>query len=219
MGCLWASCGLLRPSWSLLGRSWRPLGASLGALGGVWGPLGRLLGHLRGDPNVTKITCPKKINFQTLKCRIGLGNGVQLGTPKSTKIGPKTGQILRRFLRAKKWLFNSVLEPSWVDLGPFWRPSWGQKRRFRIGKRSTSEKITFLMWIGFQNAFWNELGPSWLPKGPKKPPKGPPKTAPNGQKSISKNNQNFDRFSRPAFCRFGPVRRNALASWGDKRGV
>ena len=127
------SCGLLRPSWGLLGRSWRPLGASLGALGGVWGPLGRLLGHLRGDPNVTKITCPKKINFQTLKCRILLGNGVQLGTPKSTKIGPKTSQNLSRFSRAKKLLFKSLLEPSWADLEAFGRPSSGPNWRSGIG--------------------------------------------------------------------------------------
>ena len=59
---------LLGPSWSLLGRSWGPLGAS-------WGTLGGLLGRLRGDPNATKITCPKKVNFQTPKRRILLQHG------------------------------------------------------------------------------------------------------------------------------------------------
>ena len=121
LGCLWASCGLLRPSWSLLGRSWRPLGASLGALGGVWGPLGRLLGHLRGDPTVTKITCPKNINFQTQHGGYHGSFWTPQRDPKTIKIGPKTEQILRRFLRAKKWLFNRLLEPSWADLGPILR--------------------------------------------------------------------------------------------------
>ena len=40
------------------------------------------------------------------------------GRPKSTKISPKTSQNLRRFSRAKKLLFKSLLEPSWADLEP-----------------------------------------------------------------------------------------------------
>ena len=130
------SWGLLRRSWSLPGRSWGPLGASWGALGGVLGPLGRLLGRLRGDQNVTKITCQKKVNFQTPKRRVALAYGAPFWHPKSTKIGPKTHQNLRRFSGAKKLLFKSVLEPSWADLGAFWRPSWGSKYRCGIGRRS-----------------------------------------------------------------------------------
>ena len=107
---------LLRPSWSLLERSWRPLGASLGALGGVWGPLGsllgalgrvlgplgRLLGRLRGDPNVTKITCPKKVNFKSENGTTTPIFGEGFGSQNGAKIGPKTSPKLRRFSRAKK---------------------------------------------------------------------------------------------------------------------
>ena len=209
-----------------MSQSWGLLGTSLGALGGVLGPLGGLLGRSWGDLGASwtdsdepKTTCKKKTTYQTSQCSFPLRYAGPFWEPKSSKMGPKTSPNLRRFSRGPKSLLKTVLEASWVHLGPFWRPSCGQKRRFRIGKRSTSEKFTFLMWIGFQNRFWSELGSSWLPKRPKKLPKGPPKTAPNGQKSISKNDQNFDRFSRPTFCRFGPVRRNAVASWGDYRGV
>ncbi len=67
---------LLEPPGVLLGPSW-------GALGGLWG-------RLRGDPNATKITCPKKVNFQTPKRRVPLQHGRVFGRPKSTKIGTKT---------------------------------------------------------------------------------------------------------------------------------
>ena len=116
---------LLAASWSLFGRSW-------GALGASWAPLGRL----GGDQNMTTITWPKKVNFQTPQRRILLRYGRGFGRSKSTKIGAKTSQNLRRFSRAKKLLFKSLLEPSWADLGAFWRPSWGSKNRCGIGRRS-----------------------------------------------------------------------------------
>ena len=119
--------GSLEASWGLLERSWRPLRASWGAPAGFLGPLGRLLGRLRGDPNVTKITCQKQVNFQTPKHRVDLRYGAPFGRPKSTKIASKTSQNLRRFSRAKKLRFKSLLEPSWADLGAFWVPSWGPK--------------------------------------------------------------------------------------------
>ena len=137
---------LLGPSWSFLGRSWRPHGASWSALGGMLGPLGRLLGRLRGDrgdQNETKITCQKKIDFQTPKRRILLQHGGRFGRPKSTKIGAKTNPNLRRFLTAKKLLFKSLLEPSWADLGAFWRPSWGLNLRSRTCGHVFGEKIRF----------------------------------------------------------------------------
>ena len=186
---------------------------------GSWGGLGGTLGPLGPTRMTPKQRAKRSAISRPKLARAPLDFGGPFWEPKSSKMGPKTSPNLRRFSRGPKSLLKTVLEASWVHLGAFWRPSCGQKRRFRIGKRSTSEKFTFLMWIGFQNRFWSELGSSWLPKGPKKLPKGPPKTAPNGQKSISKNDQNFDRCSRPAFRRFGAVRRNAVASWGDYRGV
>ena len=130
MGTLGGVLGLLG---CLLGR----LGVSLGTLGGVLGPLGRLLGRLRGDQNVTKITCPKKVNFQTPKRRVDLRYGGGVGRPKSTKMGSKTSGNLRQFSRAKKVLSKRLLEPSWADLGAFWEASWAPQERSGIGKRST----------------------------------------------------------------------------------
>ena len=63
------------------------------------------------------------------------------------------------------------------------------------------------------------LDPTWPPKVPKMTPRRPPRRAKIDQKSMSKNDQNLDRCSRPAFRRFGAARRNAVASWGDYRGV
>ena len=106
---------------------------------------------------------------------------------------PETSQNPRRFSKAKKMLFKSVLEPSWADLGSFWAPSWGQKNHFRIGKRSTGAKSTFLTKIGFRNASWSELGPSWAPRWPKMTPKREPRRPQIGQKSMSKNDPKFDQ--------------------------
>ena len=125
---------LLGPPGALLGASWSLLRHSWGGLGGTWAPLGS---SWRRSKTVQKYDA-KKANFKTppppthRKFRGGLGG------PKSTKIGSKTSQNLRRFSRAKKLLFKSLLEPSWADLGAFWRPSWGPKYRCGIGRRSVS---------------------------------------------------------------------------------
>ena len=135
---LTGSWGLLRASWSLLGRSWGPLGASWGALGGVLGPLGRLLGRLGSHAKRHQDDMPKKINFQTKTRPQPIYFWLPKRTPKSTKIGPKTSPKLRRFSRAKKIVFKSLLEPSWADLGAFWRPSWAPFWPKSIGKRNIS---------------------------------------------------------------------------------
>ena len=136
---LWGgSWSLLGSSWGLLGRSWRPLGASGGALGGVLEPLGRLLGRLGADPKQHKNIMQKKTNFKSSKGPSTTKFWAPKDDPKSIKIGPKTSQNLRRFSRAKKLLFKSLLEPSWVDLGAFWRPSWGGAKPWDIGKRNVS---------------------------------------------------------------------------------
>jgi len=104
---------LLQPPGALLGASWGLLGCSWGLPGASC----RLLGRLRGDPNVTKITCQKRVNFQNPKRRVDLRYGAPFWTPKSTKMASKTRQNLRRFSRTKKMLSKSLLEPSWADLG------------------------------------------------------------------------------------------------------
>ena len=109
---LTGSWGLLRSSWSLLGGSWGPLGASWGALGGVLGPLECLLGRLGSDPKRHQDDMPKKVNFQTNFRSYPHVCSPPKRRPKSTKIGPKTSPKLRRFSRAKKVVFKSLLEPS-----------------------------------------------------------------------------------------------------------
>ena len=127
---------VLKASWSLLGCSWGCLGASWAPFGSLLGPLGRLLGRLEGDPKQHEHDMQKKSNFQTSKKRIHQTFWTPYGRPKSTKIGSKTRQNLRRFSRAKKLLFKSLLEPSWADLRAFWDASWGSKIRCGIGRRS-----------------------------------------------------------------------------------
>ena len=162
-----------------MGASWEPLGGLLEPLEGLLGPLGAVL-------NVIE----KSIDFKTpLGSKKGGGIPV-LGHPfwhqNRPKTAPETSQNPRRFSRAIKVLFKSVLEPSWADLGSFWAPSWGQKNHFRIGKRSTGAKSTFLTKIGFRNASWSELGPSWAPRWPKMTPQEGAKTAPNRPKIGAK---------------------------------
>ena len=107
----------------------------LGALlGGSWGGLGRSCGDLGSAFGAVKFLIDFLIDF-------GRQKGAQRGAfrePKSTKIGPKTSPNFRRFSRAKKLLFKSLLEPSWADLGAFWRPSWAPNLRSGISGRSIS---------------------------------------------------------------------------------
>ena len=103
------------------------LGAVLGGLGalwgGSWGGLGRSCGDLGSAFGAVKFLIDFLIDF-------GRQKGAQreaFGEPKSSKIGAKTSPNLRRFSTPKKFVFKSLLEPSWADLGTFWVPSWGAK--------------------------------------------------------------------------------------------
>ena len=115
--------------WGLLGRSWGDLGAS-------WAPLGGLLGAFWADLKAFKTTFKMKSDNKSQfgENRISFGGG--LGGQNRPQMAPATSQKLRRFSRAKKLLFKSLLEPSWADLRAFWVPSWGQKKRSGIGKRN-----------------------------------------------------------------------------------
>ena len=128
---------------------------------------------------------PKKVNFQTSPRSFAKPIWGRFGRPKSTKMEPKTSPNLRRFSRAKKLLFKSLLEPSWADLGAFWRPSWGPKKHFRIGKTNTGAKSTFFMKTSVQEAFWCELGAIWAPKRAQKGgQKGPKRHQKRDQNDI-----------------------------------
>ena len=90
-------------------------------------------------------------------------------------VGGLWSLVLRRRGAAVGWLRLRKL-PRRAELGALWRPSWGQKNRFRSVKANTGAKLTFLMKISFQDVFWTDLGPTWLPKAPNMTPKWPPKT-------------------------------------------
>ena len=128
---LTGSWGLLRPSWSLLGRSAEPLGALLGM---SWSLLGVPWAVLKAIQNNIKITCKKEPILNHTATFIGSPKGSQ----NRPQMAPKTHPNFRRFSRAKKLFFKSLLEPSWTDLEPFWEPSWGSKYRCGIGRRSVS---------------------------------------------------------------------------------
>ena len=145
-----------------------------------------------------------------------MGGG--FGHQNRPKTAPETSQNPRRFSRAIKVLFKSVLEPSWADLGSFWAPSWGQKNHFRIGKRSTGAKSTFLTKIGFRNASWSELGPTWTPRGPKMTPKREPRRPQIDQKSMPKNDQKFDRKKRGHRAPLGAGLADCAGLLGGKEG-
>ena len=124
--------GLWEGSWGVLG--------GLGALlGGSWGGLGWSCGDLKTTFGAVNFLIVFLIDF-------GRQKGAQreaFREPKSTKIGPKTSPNLRRFSKAKKLVFNSLLEPSWADLGTFWRPSWGLNLRSGTRGRVFGEKPHF----------------------------------------------------------------------------
>ena len=106
------------------------------------------------------------------------------GTQNGAKRAPEASQNRSRFSRAKKTRIETVLEPSWVDFGWFGAPSWAPKHQFRIGKRRTGAKSTFLKKMSYQQAFWAEFDPTWKPKSSKMTPQKAPKTARNEPKSI-----------------------------------
>ena len=90
--------------------------------------------------------------------------GRHLGSQNGAKIDPKTIQNRRRFLRAKKMLFKTLLDPSWADLSPILERSDLENRApARAG--AIFSKFTFLTKIWLQDSFWTENGPSWVPKG------------------------------------------------------
>ena len=116
---LTGSCGLLRPSRGALG----------GRSGGPWA--------LQGDQNITKITWPKKVNFQTPKCRVFRRRGVPLRGPKIVQNGAnfvQNGSKLRVLgamlaqVGLKLGVMKAMLGSNWEVWGASWAilvPYWG----------------------------------------------------------------------------------------------
>ena len=74
--------------------------------------------------------------------------------PRQTKIDVKNDVEERRLLKI-------LLEPSWVDLGSSWAPSWGQKRAV-AAVALVFLKIDFLEKMRVQEATWVDLGSIWV---------------------------------------------------------
>ena len=109
LGAIWGG------SWCLLGCSWEPLGV---LLGGSWGLLGVSEADLEATKTSQRQHAKKRANSGPLNVESRPIFWGGLGGQNQPKMAPKTNQNLRRFSKAKKLLFKSVLEPSWADLGP-----------------------------------------------------------------------------------------------------
>ena len=121
------SCGLWRPSWRLLGRLGgllEPLWALLGGSGSLLGVSWAVLQAIQNNKQHRAVFKPQILPYRP-------NYGGRFGEPKSIKIGPKTNQNLRRFSRAKRLLFKSLLEPSWADLGALGPPKSCSGPRWR----------------------------------------------------------------------------------------
>ena len=106
LGPLLAALGLL------LGRSWALWGGSWGALGRSWPLLGRSWNDMQKS---SKNQCQKLMILAPKRVPKGSQNRIPNRPKSKTKID------------VKKNLCKIVLEPSWSDLGSFWRPSWEPK--------------------------------------------------------------------------------------------
>ena len=126
---------LLEPPGALLGASWGLLRHSGGLPGASWAPPGPSWAVLEAIQNKTKtksIFEPQKIPKKILLPSF-------FGSILDAKIDQNRIQNESKFktiFKSEKMLFKSLLEPSWADLGAFWRPSWGPNLRSRTSGRS-----------------------------------------------------------------------------------
>ena len=135
-------------------------------------------------------------------------------------MAPKTNQNLRRFSRAKKLLFKSLLEPSWADLGAFWRPSWGQKKCFRIGKRNTGGKINVFDVDKLSRRVLDRTWPNLAAKSAENDPKMVPQNDPKSTKNRCQKMIKILIEKKEAIVRFGGWPGGLRGALGGKiRGV
>ena len=107
--------------WGVLGGSWAPLGASWRGLGGSWRHLGRSWGRL-GRSWVGLANSRSFLSQQVAALRLVWA---PFGGQDGAKMAPKTDQNRCQKRSRKKMFLKIVLEPSWVDFGSSWVPSWG----------------------------------------------------------------------------------------------
>ena len=130
-----------------LGAISEPSWAMLGPLGAILGPLGPLLGApWVEDQNL--------IDF-------GVDLGSQKWPQEGPKMDPKMVQNRHRNLTRYKMLSKTLLEPSWVDLGSSWVPSWSQNRAPMQGGARFFENRLF----GENEGSRGDLGRSWVDLG------------------------------------------------------
>ena len=99
--------------------------ALLDALGGSWGLLGCSWGGLgasAADLEETKTTYKKINDFQSSKWELLPNFCPPQREAKSIKNRIQNESKIKHFLTATKSFFKTVLQPSWVDLGPLRAP-------------------------------------------------------------------------------------------------
>ena len=96
------------------------------------------------------------------------GTCADFGGPKGAKMrpnfDPRRSKIDVENEVEKGRLLKIVLEPSCVDLGSSWAPSWGQNRALARAAL-VFLKIDFLEKMRVQEATWVDLGSIWVAHG------------------------------------------------------
>ena len=101
--------------------------------------------------------------------------GAQRGAKMRPNFDPRQIKIDVENEVKKRRLLKIVLEPSWVDLGSSWVPSWGQNRALALGGARFFENRLF----GENEGSRGDLGRSWVDLGR---PRGVKMRAAEGQK-------------------------------------
>ena len=117
-------CLLSFGSWVVLGGLRGVLGASwgiLGGLGGSWRHLGRSWGRL----GRSWVGLANSRSFLSQQVALVRANWAPFGGQVGAKMAPKTDENRCQKRSRKKMFLKIVLEPSWVDFGSSWVPSWG----------------------------------------------------------------------------------------------
>ena len=116
----WGGPGCFLAFWSELGPTWPPKLPKMTPRchpGSLLGPHGHLLGRLGGGQNLTKTTCPKKINFQTPQCRVTLLTWGGFGRPKSIKNATRNESKFKTIFKSEK---VALQQPLGAVLGRSW---------------------------------------------------------------------------------------------------
>ena len=112
-------------------------------LGGSWGVL-RGSGGVRGGAGAVLEAILQQDDFSWIFGSILGSVWAPKRGPKGNQNGTKSGPKSKAKTMSKKEASQDFLEPSWGDLRAFWKPAWGPKKHFRMGKTNTGSKFIFL---------------------------------------------------------------------------